>query len=120
MTEPSIEDCLAWITRSRGVSFVELEHWLAERGMTVQGDLQLEPLDNVILWAGVSQEFCDFLDALRATGRLDMRSMGAMEAFLVYSADGKLLRLPFAKRIPKKGYKEPHWAPVYLVPEAAS
>lgn len=38
---------------------------------------------------------------------------------LVYFADGGVMpRMPLAKRIPKNGYKEPHWVPCVIRPGA--
>jgi hypothetical protein len=31
---------------------------------------------------------------------------------LIYLVDGMFYKLPIASRIPKRGYKEPHWLPV--------
>ena len=104
-----IKDCLSYIRTTDYVSFPELERWLADRGVNVAGDFALEPARNVILWGGVSKEFCDFFHELRP--HLDLAPCSSL---LVYVVDGKLMRFPIAKRPPRNGYKEPHWLPVTL------
>jgi hypothetical protein len=103
-----LADCLFYIRTTDYVSFAELETWLAGRGIGTEGTFALEPFPNVFLWGGVSEEFCGIVERLRP--HLDLKPASV----LVYLADGKVPRLPLAKRPPRNGYKEPHWLPVTL------
>jgi hypothetical protein len=104
-----IDDCLFYIRTTDYVSMAELENWLAGRGVNVAGEHSLEIAPNTVLWAGVSEVFCDILDQLRPY--LDLVPASSL---LVYIADGKFLSLPIAKRPPKGGYRKRHWLPVTL------
>lgn len=104
-----IDDCLSWIRTTDYVSFAELERWLEGRGIHTEGTYSLEPAPNVLVWAGVNEQFCDIFEKLRP--HLDIEPCSSV---FVYLADGKALNLPIAKRPPRGGYKEPHWAPVTL------
>lgn len=104
-----IKDCLFYIRTTDYVSFAELERWLTDRGVDVAGDYAIEPLHNVIIWGGVSKQFCDIFFRLRPHLHLEPCS-----SLLVYMIDGKLMRFPVARRPPRNGYKDPHWLPVTL------
>jgi hypothetical protein len=104
-----VEDCLFWIRTTDYVSFPELERWLTGRGIDVAGNYALDLGRNVVIWAGVSQQFCDIFDELRP--HLDFIPCSSL---LVYLIDGKMLGLPIAKRPPRNGYAKPHWAPATL------
>jgi hypothetical protein len=105
-----VDPALHWLRARPGATFVELGRWLATQGVETRGTWALEPLPNVILWAGMSEDYLDFFELIRR--RLDFRPLDPMTALLVYSCDGGMLSLPIAKRVPKSGYKEPHWVPV--------
>jgi hypothetical protein len=109
-----ISDCLAWVRIRDYVSFAELEDWLARRGIPVKGEYSLDAGQhpNVVFWAGVSEEFCDIVRELKP--HLDLEPCSPMSATLIYLVDGKALNLPFAKRPPANGYRDPHWLPVTL------
>jgi hypothetical protein len=111
-----IDECIDWITGNRGVSFAELRGWLEHKGMATDGTWSWEIKPNVVVWAGMSQEFVDFLNALRATKRTQLRPLDAFSGMLIYGCDGEMLALPYAKRPPAKGYKDPHWIPTYIDP----
>lgn len=66
--------------------------------------------ENVILWTGMSEVFQHAIRDLLAARRLFFHPA----QLLTYLIDGGLLRLPVAKRLPKGGYKAPHWVPVCL------
>jgi hypothetical protein len=109
-----IDECIDWIRGLRGVSFAELRRWLDGHGMETHGNWAWEAKPNLVVWAGMSEPFIDFVNALARTQRTKLRPLGSMEALLVYSTDGELLRLPIAKRVPAEGYKEPHWVPAII------
>lgn len=96
-----------------GVSFAQLRRFVEDSlGMDSRGEWALDVGLNVVVWAGMSRAFLDFAMALRQTGRVEFTPTQP----LVYLADGEFLTLPLAKNPPKKGYKEPHWAPVTIHP----
>jgi hypothetical protein len=107
-----IDAMVSYITRHPGTSFVELERIAEEHGITASGDLSLEVCPNGVLWAGISADFADVLDALQADGRVTIDSLDPTTALLVYACDGKMLNLPVAQRAPRdltKGYAKPRW-----------
>lgn len=110
-----LAECLKWIESWDYVSFVELENWLAERGMAVKGQHALEAGPNIVLWAGVSEAFCDF--ARRLQPHIDLAPVSTI---LVYAVDGRLPDLPVSKRPPSAGYIRPHWLPVTMRPKGRS
>ena len=110
-----VMDCLAWIRAYNGVTFGELDRWLAERGVETEGDYRIEPLPNTILWAGISERYCEIFEQLRPA--LKLQPMGEMETLMVHLSGGNYwLKLPIAKRPTRVGYTKPHWLPVYLKP----
>ena len=103
---------LRWLGRYPGASFVEIERWLADQGVDPAGSWALEPVRNLVVWAGVSKEFCDFFHAVRS--HVHLRPLNGLETIVVYAQDGKMLDLPLAKRPPPSGYKDPHWVPCVI------
>ena len=102
-------DCLDYIRSTDYVSFAELERWLEGRGVPVHGEWAVEPTGtNIILWADMSREFLELVQALQPHTELSDASI------LIYAIDGRMPRLPLARRLPKGGYKEPHWHPCTL------
>lgn len=101
-----------YVQRNDYVTFAEIGRKLEEVGVPVQGEVAIEVAPNVIIWAGVSQEFMDIVRELRKIG-----AMHAVPAStLTYMIDGQMLNMPVAKRIPPGGYTKPHWAPVTFRP----
>jgi hypothetical protein len=99
---------LEYVRRFDYVSFVELQNALSSYFET-RGDVRILLGDtNIVLWDGVTEEFAEALETLRATKKLGITPA----SWLTYMMDGGCLKLPFAKRPPKNGYKDPHWAPV--------
>lgn len=110
-TTAAADQAVDYIDRTGHVTFVELAQFAeAELGIDPRGDYCLEVAPNVILWAGCSPEFVDLVQAVRATGRIDINSTTP----LVYMIDGSMLTFPLAKRPPKGGYRSPRWLPVVL------
>jgi hypothetical protein len=103
-----VDQALALICDKGGVSFVELRRLLGED--RARGDLAVEfpGMPNVVLWAGMSQDFVDLVDAITKSGR----AVITPTTVLVYLADGVTPNFPLAKRLPRGGYKQPHWTPV--------
>lgn len=100
-----------YIRRHRGVTFVEIKRILSEH-IRIDGDLSYELSPNVILWAGMSEDFCQIMENLRLGKKIEIRPTH----FLTYIADGEGIKLPVALRPSKKGYKKPHWLPVCFYP----
>lgn len=91
-----------------GVSIVEIQRHLEGLALDCTGTISLESKANVVFWGGMSQEFADVLDALMSHPSVEMRTTTP----LVYVIDGAVPRLPIAKRVPKSGYRDPHWLPI--------
>jgi hypothetical protein len=91
------------------VSFAEFDRFLIEAGIAPKGDLELTYDDgNLVLWQRMSQDYVDAIGELIAEKALYVHPA----TFWTYLADGTLPGLPIAKRIPRGGYKNPHWLPV--------
>jgi hypothetical protein len=110
--QETVTQALQLIGTRRGVTFVELADLLGDRARGDQS-IELPALPNVVLWVGMSDDFIDLVDALQATGQVQMQSTVP----LVYLIDGGFPNLPIAKRPPKSGYRQPHWAPVVFNPK---
>ena len=57
------------------------------------------------LWANMSRTLIDGIAAIKPLLEVNVTSV------LVYFADGHSLTLPIATRIPKGGFRKPHWVP---------
>lgn len=91
-----------------GVSFADLMH----RSGRIQGTfcICLPGRENLILWTGLSKEFCDAFGNLKTSLRMHARPTST----LVYMIDGMRPTLPTAKRITKTTPKRDTWIPVCL------
>ncbi|TAK32625.1 MAG: hypothetical protein EPO21_14845 [Chloroflexota bacterium] len=98
-----------YVCRHDHVSLVELRDAL-EPFFTVRGDCRLDIAPNVCLWANMSQEFADAIADLERAGKVHFWPTSIM----VYLADGGVLNLPLAKRLPPGGYKTLRWLPVVM------
>jgi hypothetical protein len=92
------------------VSFPELRRVLEHHGVPASGEhsMELSKCPNMLLWAGMSEEFYTIAGALYDHEHIEVRPT----ILLTYLADGGMLRLPIAHRPPKRGYRKPHWVPV--------
>ena len=114
------EQLMDRIRRYGHLTFVEATNFVASHGIDVKGDLAIcglrkcdgEMDPNLILWAGMSQEFVDVMAEIRP--HIDF----APESQLTYLFDGAMLTFPIVQRPPSKGYASPHWLPVSLKPRA--
>jgi len=90
------------------VSFAELMH----RSDRIKGTFAicLPSRENLILWTGLSEEFCAAFSNLKQSLRMHARPTSV----LVYMHDGMQLNLPVAKRITKTTPKRDTWIPVCL------
>jgi len=103
--------CIDYIRLYGSANFVELSNVLRSNGINPDGDgnLVFPGLPNVILWAGINDDFVSVINAIRE--RQDIIEPRGADV-LTYAYDGGFLRLPIAKKPPKGGYKKPHWAPI--------
>lgn len=106
-----VETAIDLITANRaGTSIVEIKNALEARGLATEGEIAVETgnCPNLIVWAGMSQDFADVLKAVLC----DKRVRPSPTSFMTYLHDGQALTFPLAQKPPKNGYREPHWVPV--------
>jgi hypothetical protein len=99
---------VALVRQQHDASFVEIERLLGDEA---KGQCALEVAPNLVLWAGLSQIVCQAVNDDWLRSQIDIKPV----PLLVYITDGKWLKFPVAQRVPKRGYKAPHWIPVVLV-----
>ncbi len=105
----------AYVRAYDWVSFPELLRKLEPHvpgGVRGEWAITLPDDPNLILWTGMSAPFLDAMRALRGRSAVFFHPARV----LTYAIDGGLLRLPLARRLPKRGYTTPHWVPVCLRP----
>lgn len=109
----AITACIDRVRLYNHVTFVELRGVLERHGVPSAGNgtMELSNCPNLFLWSGMSDEFYDIMAAVLRDEHIELRPT----VLLTYLIDGGLLQLPIAKRPPKNGYREPHWAPVVFV-----
>lgn len=93
------------IDRNGDASFANLMEMFGE---DAKGELALEVLPNVFLWANMSRTLIDAVAIIKPLLEVNVTSV------LVYFVDGHSLTLPIATRIPSGGFRKPHWVPVVL------
>lgn len=114
MTKPTMEAAiLDYLDRYRMVSFVELCRFLEGLGFEVHGEHSICAATNLVLWNGVSLTFAETIKELSSSGKIEQAPIPGAGMF-VYGIDGGLPGLPMAKRVPRGGYRKPHWLPVCL------
>jgi hypothetical protein len=105
---------LAFVRDFKAASFTEIGTQLREFGIDPAGEFTLlypgEP--SIVLWTGVSEEFIAVLDELLGAKLVHY----APASPWVYLIDGGLLDLPLARRLPRDGYRKPHWLPIVVQP----
>lgn len=114
----SIGEEMANYVRERDwVTFTELAAWLQARGVPTEGGHQLSVQHGtLVLWADMSPEMVAAVVAMRDYG-VTVENGSA----LAYLCDGgAALDLPVAMRLPKGGYRTPHWVPTYFRPAEAA
>ena len=105
-TQELVDQVVAHINAVQYVSFAGIRR-LLEPHIPISGELAAcsPENNNIILWAGMSQEFFDVIKELTfARGVYRHPSTP-----LVYMIDGALPLLPVAKNVK---HKTPHWAPI--------
>jgi len=100
------QEILDYISKHPATSFAELSMVFGEK---IRGEEALIfDNENIIIWTNLSKEFIEIFKELLNEKKIVVVPSNP----LVYACDGKLLKLPIAKRLIK--YKEPHWLPVVL------
>lgn len=105
---------LEYVNANDHVTFAEL-HRRFESRFNLRGDYAFAPgsFPTLILWAGMSEEYCTALQDLTSP---DGPLVKVPCAPFVYMIDGQVLNMPVAKRA--HTYKEDHWLPIVLRPRA--
>ena len=108
------DDILSYIRRVDYVSFAGLRNQFRERFGPGPGNdgMALELCENVILWAGMTEEAAKSVEALLDEKRIRLYPTSA----LVYMYDGGAFNLPILKASARKAPKTLHWFPVTLRP----
>jgi hypothetical protein len=103
-----LADRIEELVRKRDwLSFVELRREIPETdGDMMYGDDRL----NLFIGFGLTNEAIDALMLLRSENRV----LPVPGSFMSYMVDGGVAALPIATRIPRRGYKTPHWTPCFL------
>jgi hypothetical protein len=110
--EEMAKKVIAYVKVNGDASFVNMQNVIGDEA---RGDLAYCIGRNIVLWAGMSNAFCDALGLLRANKLLELNPT----IRLTYMIDGELLNLPIAKRPKPEGYSKPHWIPCVLQFKAA-
>lgn len=102
---------LDYVRKHDYVSMVQAVRILGEH-VDPEGSLAMchSEFENIILWAGLSEDANAILLDLFRTRQIHWRATSV----LVYMADGGALNFPLAKRL--RAYKTPRWLPVVLRP----
>ena len=66
---------------------------------------------NISYWETTNKAIRDAVSELDAEKKIKLEPCNVF----LYMIDGGRLNLPVVKRIPKNGYKEPHWLPVLIM-----
>ena len=111
---PMAEKILEFVTAYKHVTFAELDQKIEGfSGGELQISINNEQTSNIVLWQGLTEEAVDALEELWQAKKIHQLPAH----FLSYLHDGRMLRLPLAKR--PQHYKKPHWAPVCFNPGPA-
>lgn len=108
MIDTAAAEAIQYICRNDWTTFVEVERIVRKHGIDTKGTLSLEAVPNGVMWAGMSEQFCDVVDVIKRDGRVSLDSGNA----LAYLFDGAALKLPVAKAAPRdrtRGYAKPRW-----------
>ena len=68
---------------------------------------------NIVVWDHMTDDAVLAVLELQAEGKIQSRTAGLFH--YIYDGGG-LPSLPVVKKVPAKGYKEPHWQPIVLIP----
>jgi hypothetical protein len=110
---PAALALITYVRKNDYVTYAEMANVLAPY-IPVKGNLAAEvsAVKNLVMWWGMSPEWCETLNELFTAGLLWREPCSIM----CYVVDGAYLTLPLAKRPPKGGYATEHWAPSCVRP----
>lgn len=118
-TSPDLEKAVEFVSRRDWVTLVELQKFASvDLDMSTEGGYVYEVVPNGVVWAGMSQQFCELVAALYTDDRVAFVGGDVLS----YLFDGGSLSLPAAKRAPRdfeRGYSEPRWIVTALRPAEA-
>jgi len=104
----NLDNLIDFIEKRRTVTMAEIHMYFDN----TSGDHSFSLVhDNIVIWAGMSQEFIDTLEALQKSKTVDM----VPTTPFVYAFDGMGLDLPIVKKA--RNYTKPHWLPVVFNPK---
>lgn len=100
---------LGFIEAYGNVTFGEIMNRMEDGG---KGDwsMHIPDREDLIVWAGANELLINTVNKLLVEERIHCKPT----SWLTCLYDGHVLKLPIAKKPPKKGYKKPHWVPVVL------
>jgi len=105
---------VAYVKRNDWVSFVDVEDQLQEQGVILGGDFSYQLADkNIVFWEGMSLEMLEVIESLLESKELFLHPAEQVNAISLLLYGGRL-RLPVARRVPRTGYRKPHWLPAYF------
>jgi hypothetical protein len=111
---PMAEKILELVTAYKHVTFAELDQKIEGfSGGELRISINNEQASNIVLWQGLTEQGSNALEELRQAKKIHQ----VPAHVLSYLHDGKMLKLPLAKR--PQHYKTPHWAPVCFNPGPA-
>ena len=108
------EDVAELVEQKGHVSMVEIMRLAGDWG---EGNKDLQWQENLYLWVDMSDGLVEVMMEVQERKLIpphpdEIRGQWPMSHFI----DGGILNIPIAKRIPKGGYKKPHWLPVVFQP----
>ena len=112
MNQEIAKKAAKYVQDNNWVSFPELLRLLEKEGVETKGNLCMHaPNDpNLIFWTEMSNDACDIANDLTETHNIVLLSGSVM----AYMADGAVQKKPLAKRAQARGFKKPHWLPVFF------
>jgi hypothetical protein len=111
---PMAEKILELVTAYKHVTFAELDQKIEGfSGGELQISINNEQASNIVLWQGLTEEGVSALEELRQAKKIHQLPAHVLS----YLHDGKMLKLPLAKR--PQHYKTQHWTPVCFNPGPA-
>jgi hypothetical protein len=107
----AFDDAVVELVKARQhVTFVEIVRVLKQGGMDTEGEvaIYLTNYPQMILWAGVNEEFSKLIQGLIAAHRIYQHPASV----LIYMTDGGMLNFPIASKTRDLKSKKNHWIPV--------
>jgi hypothetical protein len=109
--EQMADRILAYVRKWDVTTFRELQRLIGDEA---RGSVRAELEPNLVIWDGASDILLDAVDLRRE--RKEIKFVKEPNAWYTYFLDGGRLNYPLAGRVPKGGYKRPHWLPIIIRP----